>query len=162
MVRLTWSFLSSSHRSRWTLFTSFTSEYGMQLWLSNLKSYGRFLLVFFAFSASRFALALPATFVTALPVAQNQGLIRCDKTSLLSAGTPTIWRKKDTTCFGRDNPERYPWMMTRSKQWYTNNSRLPNSLTNDFIGCPPSIMQRQHDHRSDQPVKSHFQICFAF
>lgn len=48
----------------------------MQLWSSNLKPYGRFLLVVFAFSAARFALASPATFITALPVAENQTLTR--------------------------------------------------------------------------------------
>ena len=48
----------------------------MQLWLSKLKSCGRFLLIVFAFSAARFALASPATFITALPVAENQTLTR--------------------------------------------------------------------------------------
>src|SRR5207249_4892137 len=31
----------------------------------------------------------------------------------------------------RDSPLRYPWMTIRSKQWYTNTSKLPNRLANN-------------------------------
>ncbi len=37
-------------------------------------------------------------------------------------------------CSGRVNRGKYPWMTRRSKQWYTNSSRLPNSLLKRSIG----------------------------
>src|SRR6266852_3699466 len=77
--------------------------------------------------------------------------------------TPTTFRKKYTTCSGRDKPLRYPLMTIRSKQWYTNTSRLPNSFVNVSIGRPPLIRSRQHDHRSDGRWSQNFKyIWLAF
>src|SRR5437016_11253962 len=74
--------------------------------------------------------------------------------------TPTTFRKKYTTCSGRDKPLRYPLMTIRSKQWYTKTSRLPNSLVNVSIGRPPQIRSRQHDHRSDGRWSQNFKYVW--
>src|SRR5438105_13580486 len=74
--------------------------------------------------------------------------------------TPTTFRKKYTTCSGRDKPLRYPLMTIRSKQWYTKTSRLPNSFVNVSIGRPPLIRSRQHDHRSDGRWSQNFKYIW--
>src|SRR5207237_7195861 len=74
--------------------------------------------------------------------------------------TPTTFRKKYTTCSGRDKPLRYPFMTIRSKQWYTKTSRLPNSFVNVSIGRPPLIRSRQHDHRSDGRWSQNFKYIW--
>src|ERR1700680_2961880 len=51
-------------------------------------------------------------------------------------------------------------MTMRSKQWYTNTSRLPNSFVNVSIGRPPLIQSRQQDHRSDGRWSQNFKYVW--
>src|ERR1700730_17226404 len=51
-------------------------------------------------------------------------------------------------------------MTIRSKQWYTNTSRLPNSFVNVSIGRPPLIESRQQDHRSDGRWSQNFKYVW--
>src|SRR5579862_5052440 len=51
-------------------------------------------------------------------------------------------------------------MTMRSKQWYTNTSRLPNSFVNVSIGRPPLIESRQQDHRSDGRWSQNFKYVW--
>src|ERR1700680_3636316 len=51
-------------------------------------------------------------------------------------------------------------MTMRSKQWYTNTSRLPNSFVNVSIGRPPLIQSRQQDHRSDGRGSQNFKYVW--
>src|ERR1700738_4782649 len=51
-------------------------------------------------------------------------------------------------------------MTIRSKQWYTNTSRLPNSFVNVSIGRPSWIKSRQQDHRSDGRWSQNFKYVW--
>src|SRR5579862_3313739 len=51
-------------------------------------------------------------------------------------------------------------MTMRSKQWYTNTSRLANSFVNVSIGRPPLIESRQQDHRSDGRWSQNFKYVW--
>jgi hypothetical protein len=42
-----------------------------------------------------------------------------------------------------------PRMTVRSRQWYTNTTRLPNSLAKVSIGRLPLFLSEQRDHRRD-------------
>src|SRR6266851_10318243 len=54
-------------------------------------------------------------------------------------------------------------MTTRSKQWYTKASRLPNSLPNVSIGPLPSVtLSRHQDHGIEDRWKSSRMHCERF
>src|SRR5216684_9039005 len=50
---------------------------------------------------------------------------------------------------GRVSRGRYPRMTMRSKQWYTKETRLPNSFAKVSIGPPRSFLFWQKDDRAE-------------
>lgn len=74
----------------------------MQSWLSGIKAYCKSFAIFFILLSSQFALASPATFVTALPVASNQVLARFNWNSTLSSQDFTNFQFPFDLAYGLD------------------------------------------------------------
>src|SRR5215472_8922544 len=71
-------------------------------------------------------------------------LVRWRRTSLVIAPTACTSRKKCTMFSGRVSRGKWPRMTIRSKQWYTNASRLPNSRANSSISPLASVPLSWH------------------
>src|ERR1700682_819012 len=88
-------------------------------------------------------------------------LVRWRSASFVIGYVPWTSRKKCTMCSGRVRSGMCPRMTMRSKQWYTNTTRLPNSLAKVSIGRLPVSSSQQRDHRSGGRWNQNFKYVWV-